>query len=356
MLVDEFQDTDPVQAEVMLLLTADDPAQTQWRLARPVPGALFVVGDPKQSIYRFRRADIVTYNEVKKIIEQHGEVVVLRANFRSRKAVIDWVNTTFDQFFPAAADVYSPARAPMVCADARDAQAVTQAVEVLQVPGQYLTNDDVVQYETEVIAQTIKAAMSAPGGATAQPGDFLIISTRKRNLSHYANRLHELGIPCEVTGGAVLNEVPELALLCLCLEALAESDNPVSLVAVLRSELFGMRDDTLYEFHRAGGRFAFHASVPDGVSPETADLFADAFGRLRRYDSWLRRLPPVAAIERIAADLGLFARAAVAAGGNVPRRQHGSSHRTASLGRLHAVFPRRDDRIPARTRRRTRAA
>ncbi len=108
-LVDEFQDTDPVQAEVMLLLTAADPAQTEWRLARPVPGALFVVGDPKQSIYRFRRADIVTYNEVKKIIEQHGEVVVLRANFRSRKAVIDWVNTTFDQFFPAAADVYSPA-------------------------------------------------------------------------------------------------------------------------------------------------------------------------------------------------------------------------------------------------------
>lgn len=316
-LVDEFQDTDPVQAEVMLLLTAADPAQTEWRRTRPVPGALFVVGDPKQSIYRFRRADIVTYNEVRKIIEQHGEVVVLRANFRSRKAVIDWVNTTFDQVFPAAADFYSPARAPMVCADAHDAQAVTQAVEVLQVPGQYLTNDAVVQYEAEVIAQTIKAAMSAPGGATAQPGDFLIISTRKRNLSHYANRLHELGIPCEVTGGAVLNEVPELALLCLCLEALAEPDNPVSLVAVLRSELFGMRDDTLYEFHRAGGRFAFHTPVPDGISPETADLFADAFGRLRRYDSWLRRLPPVAAIERIAADLGLFARAAVVAGGNV---------------------------------------
>ena len=70
MLVDEFQDTDPVQAEVMLLLTADDPTQTEWRRARPVAGALFVVGDPKQSIYRFRRADIDTYNEVKRIIER----------------------------------------------------------------------------------------------------------------------------------------------------------------------------------------------------------------------------------------------------------------------------------------------
>ncbi len=55
-LVDEFQDTDPLQAELLLLICADDPAQSQWRSARPRRGKLFVVGDPKQSIYRFRRA------------------------------------------------------------------------------------------------------------------------------------------------------------------------------------------------------------------------------------------------------------------------------------------------------------
>ena len=54
LLVDEFQDTDPIQAEVMLLLTADDPNETDWRRCKPVSGSLFVVGDPKQSIYRFR--------------------------------------------------------------------------------------------------------------------------------------------------------------------------------------------------------------------------------------------------------------------------------------------------------------
>ncbi len=54
LLVDEFQDTDPIQAEVMLLLTADDPEETDWRACVPRDGALFVVGDPKQSIYRFR--------------------------------------------------------------------------------------------------------------------------------------------------------------------------------------------------------------------------------------------------------------------------------------------------------------
>ena len=64
--VDEFQDTDPLQAEILLLLAADDPAETDWRRARPLPGKLFIVGDPKQSIYRFRRADVALYQGVKR--------------------------------------------------------------------------------------------------------------------------------------------------------------------------------------------------------------------------------------------------------------------------------------------------
>ncbi len=74
LFVDEFQDTDPVQAEIMFLLAADerDVAKSQSAGGRRTgapsplrPGALFVVGDPKQSIYRFRRADIEIYNIVR---------------------------------------------------------------------------------------------------------------------------------------------------------------------------------------------------------------------------------------------------------------------------------------------------
>ena len=75
-LVDEFQDTDPIQAEVIMLLAADGIYETNWRKCKPRPGALFVVGDPKQSIYRFRRADIVTYNQVKSIIKQNSGRIV----------------------------------------------------------------------------------------------------------------------------------------------------------------------------------------------------------------------------------------------------------------------------------------
>ena len=69
----------------------------------------------------------------------------------------------------------------------------------------------------------------------------------------------------------MLNEIRELELLCLCLEAVTEPDNAVALVAVLRSELFGLSDDLLYAFRRTGGRFAFHAAIPDTVSGEVRD-------------------------------------------------------------------------------------
>ena len=113
LLVDEFQDTDPVQAEVMLLLTADDFNEPDWRRCRPARGSLFVVGDPKQSIYRFRRADIVTYNEVKRIIrETGGRLVSLSANFRSSASLVEWINDSFSRRFPSESTEVAPAHTP----------------------------------------------------------------------------------------------------------------------------------------------------------------------------------------------------------------------------------------------------
>ena len=94
--VDEFQDTDALQAEILLLLSADDPEETDWRRVRPVPGKLFLVGDPKQSIYRFRRADVVLYQEIKEILEAAGvSVVHLKRNFRSVRPLQLAVNAAF---------------------------------------------------------------------------------------------------------------------------------------------------------------------------------------------------------------------------------------------------------------------
>src|SRR5688572_14265914 len=96
LFVDEFQDTDPLQAEILLLLAADDPTVTDWRKVRPIPGKLFIVGDPKQSIYRFRRADVGIYRNVYEMLQAAGaKPVTLRTSFRARPNIQRTINAAF---------------------------------------------------------------------------------------------------------------------------------------------------------------------------------------------------------------------------------------------------------------------
>ena len=94
--VDEFQDTDPIQAELLLLLSADNPDESNWLNVSPIPGKLFLVGDPKQSIYRFRRADIAIYLQVKQMLLSRGaEPLYLNTSFRSPPSLQSFVNAAF---------------------------------------------------------------------------------------------------------------------------------------------------------------------------------------------------------------------------------------------------------------------
>ena len=106
--VDEFQDTDPLQAEILLLLAADDPSVSNWRNVRPVPGKLFIVGDPKQSIYRFRRADVGIYRDVYAMLEARlgRKRVTLRTSFRARPNIQRTINAAFEPVM--SDDVASP--------------------------------------------------------------------------------------------------------------------------------------------------------------------------------------------------------------------------------------------------------
>src|SRR3989442_9717371 len=112
--VDEFQDTDPVQAEILVLLSADEPDQTDWRRVRPVSGKLFLVGDPKQSIYRFRRADIILYQEMCASLNAKGvDTVYLTHSFRAVKAIQDTVNAAFGRRIQSNAVTGQPAYVPL---------------------------------------------------------------------------------------------------------------------------------------------------------------------------------------------------------------------------------------------------
>jgi ATP-dependent helicase/nuclease subunit A len=332
LLVDEFQDTDPVQAEVMLLLTSSDEKTADWRKCRPRPGSLFVVGDPKQSIYRFRRADIATYNQVRRIItEGDGLLVELSTNFRSTPDVVEWINAAFASEFPPRATEQSPAHVALRPGWTGEASGELSGVEVLRVPEEHSGNKaEVLAYDSELIARSIADAVargaSVPRRArdlergaarNASPSDFMILARNTANLNAYGARLGELGIPYVITGGSALNELRELRMLWLCMAAVTRPDDPVALVAALRSELFGVSDRQLYAFRKLGGEFCFAAAPPAGLDREAAAAFGEAFSLLRRCAGWLHRLPAVAAVERIVADLGLLVLAGAGSGGDL---------------------------------------
>jgi len=305
LLVDEFQDTDPIQAKVMLLLTTDDYGQQDWRACRPAPGALFVVGDPKQAIYRFRRADIVTYNEVRSIIEQCGRIVGLTTNFRSTTPLIRWFNKVSATLFPIERTAYAPADSPMQPpgdAAPGDDDAPVLLLDVPDVGKQ----PAVTRFEADAVARLIRDWVDR---GRHEPGDFLVLSRVHGPLVEYARALKEYGLPVEVTGGAAVNQLSEVALLHTVLAAVVEPDNPVALVGALRSELFGVSDTTLYRFKKAGGVFDIF-STDDHDGADDLLLIDEAKQRLKLYSQWLAQLQPVAAVERIARHLGLFARAA----------------------------------------------
>jgi ATP-dependent helicase/nuclease subunit A len=307
-LVDEFQDTDPIQAEVLLYLTGRQIEERDWRRLDPVPGSLFVVGDPKQSIYRFRRADIETYDRVReRIVASGGRVLKLTTNFRSCPEICDWVNEVFSTVFPTESSREQAADAPLV-PDRSNAGGFSGAVR-LEVIAPSTTRKEVARADAVQIASWIRAAIDAKveisreGSRAAEPGDFLILFRTKKMMDLYAQELELRGVPYEIAGGGAFSESEDLRDLLPLLESLVDPDDPVALAATLRGPLFGLDDDALYRFHTSGGRFHLFAPPPAGTDARIVralDVVRNAF-------DLSRHLPPAAALARIAGDVGAIA-------------------------------------------------
>ena len=202
-LVDEFQDTDPIQAEILFYLTGDDPEQRDWRRLVPKPGSLFVVGDPKQSIYRFRRADIETYGAVRDRLAKHGRVLRLTANFRSSGRLCAWVNGVFARRFPAEATPQQAAWVPLAAQKPEG----PPGVFLLETRTSGGSVQPVVDQDARRIARTIDALVRK---RERRPEDFLVLFRTRKFMSDYARELESHGIPYELSGGGAFRDSEEL--------------------------------------------------------------------------------------------------------------------------------------------------
>ncbi|HUP02153.1 MAG TPA: UvrD-helicase domain-containing protein, partial [Gemmatimonadota bacterium] len=314
LLVDEFQDTDPIQAEVVFLLAADDPDETDWRKTVARPGALFVVGDPKQSIYRFRRADIAIYQQAKRCFEAwrdedgknggdpRGDVLELIANFRSRPSIGAFVDEEWRRRFPREATGEQAAFAPLATRRGPAEPGETEGVWCYTVqPADPGRDMNVATEDAARVAAWIDARIKA---GERKPGDFLILPYHRKFLARYAEALEARNIPVQVTGSEILIE-DELAELRLLLAALTDPSDETLAVAVLIGLFFGIDHEELARHALEEGSFRI-AGAPRGLEGPVADAMAT----LRDWWKLSRRVPADVAVETIVEDLGLVPYAA----------------------------------------------
>jgi ATP-dependent helicase/nuclease subunit A len=308
LFVDEFQDTDPIQAEVILLLAGVPGRERDWTQVPLRPGALFVVGDPKQSIYRFRRADIDIYQRVRRRIEDTGGLVArLTACFRSVKALCDWANAVFGQLFPSAPTPHQPAFAGLEAARTDTGSAL--GVRVIQIPDSATRNDDVAEFDAAAIARFVRGEVDA---GRRQPGDILVLTRARAALPIYTRALEAVRLPVEVSGGAAFAQSSAVTGLADLLRALGDPDDGPAVVGVLRGPLFGLSDPDLFR-HREAGR-GFLVTAPDVA--DAPGPVGEALRAMHTMYGWTRQLPAPAAVERILEATGLLARStAISPGG-----------------------------------------
>jgi ATP-dependent helicase/nuclease subunit A len=332
LFVDEFQDTDPIQAEMMMLLTGSNEEECNWREQLPRPGSLFVVGDPKQSIYRFRRADISTYNFVKQRIEKCGEVLQLSRNFRSVKAIGDFVNYAFESKFTLEGQE-SDCQAPFVRMVTQQpnpgGKTALHGVYTMTAPKQERDRQfDIALYDAERIAQFVAWACGGnliihdqtnhegkPISRPARPGDFLILLKFRKFISLYARQLEKYGIVSDTSGSQVIFE--ELRILYQLALTLNDPTDRVPLLALLRGMLFGLSDDALYHYRQEGGSISLYSILDPSMLSEKSVKVHQALHKLRQYMEWVKTLPAVSALTRIMDDIGLIAAAAVGESGAI---------------------------------------
>lgn len=256
LLIDEFQDTDPLQIELAALLatTAHEVGETPWQGLPVAPGSLFFVGDPRQSIYRFRRAEIEVYEAAGAAFAP--EPVHLTANFRSKRGIVSWANDLFAHIFgmPYGSGPDTPAQAAYTPLGAHQ-QGDAPVVYVIGGPSDGRSGE-IRATEAGEIAALIRAALAndwlkkTRPGAPARFADVTILIPDRNALPPLERALESADIPFRVEGSTLLFGTQEVRDFTNILAAIDDPADEVAVVAALRSPAFACGDDELYAFRQ----------------------------------------------------------------------------------------------------------
>jgi ATP-dependent helicase/nuclease subunit A len=319
-LIDEFQDTDPVQYEILLYLAEKtDHSAKEWRNVKLTPGKIFVVGDPKQSIYAFRRADIEAYLEVveKLIKAQDGMECCLTTNFRSHAEILDVVNGIFERLIQPRDGV----QPPYIAINPAPHRPSAGAPNIVPLPKvmvrKIIAGDEDIsaekarRIEGESLARWLKDEIieravilnSSGEQVWAQPKDIAILFRKLTDIHDYLEPFRRNGIRYVVEGERHFYAAKEIIDAVNLFRAIDNPYDRLALVGVLRSPLGGLTDQTIYELHHE--HLLDYREVKRLKNKPFPTTVTELYQKLAKLHAETPKLPVGAAVSHIFASLPL---------------------------------------------------
>ncbi|MDH3251327.1 MAG: UvrD-helicase domain-containing protein, partial [Ignavibacteria bacterium] len=284
--IDETQDTDPLQTEIVFFLAEEEgTCAEEWRKVRLAPSKLFMVGDPKQSIYKFRRAEIAMYEETRDLIrKQRGKVVYLERNFRSAPPIIDFVNRHFEPAFGAYTEEHrqrlQPEYVPLTPGATHPTKLEKHVFGIITPDsGKASSHTEFVRQEGEKIISFLLHVTSENGpkiidqrDGRLRPvrfSDIMILMKTMTYVDVYERMMERADIPHYQVGGKTFFQTEDIRGFVFALQAVDDPTDTVALFGALRSPVFGFSDTMLFEFVSSGRRLSIspaHEGETDTVS------------------------------------------------------------------------------------------
>jgi len=295
-LIDEFQDTDPLQAELARLLADGDHDQEAARL--------FVVGDPNQSIYRFRRAEVELFESMAAAMDER---LALTANFRSVPEILQFVHQLFSELTGDAGAPWARPLQPV----RPSLGGVGPPVTVLGGALDAASVGELRAGSTARVALAIRSIVEEGWTVGAQEGprparyrDVAVLMPTRTGLAVLERAFDEAGVPYRLEGAALIWGCQEVRDLLAILRAVDDPGDPVAVVAALRTPALACGDDDLVRHRRAGGTWDPLAPPPPGAGPQ--DPVVRALGVLAHLHERRQWLEPSALVLAVITELHLF--------------------------------------------------
>ena len=300
LLVDEFQDTDPLQTEIVFFLAErQGDFAPDWESVRLAPGKLFLVGDPKQSIYGFRRADLDLYGRVRSSLESQGDVLTLSVNFRTVPELIGEVNRVFEPLMTGPVKGrFEPSHVALV--PYRHSGGNNAGLRFISPPETMdrsgMKAETWRRKEAGCIAACIQEMVERDvqvydsdrkAWRPVKYRDMAVIFRATTGLESLEDAMRAHDVPYQVSGGKHYYARQEFQDLLCVLKAVENPCDSLNVVGALRSAFFGHSDEDLLRHFAAGGSFNTLENVPSDCV-----LLANAFETLRSLHA-IRNTSPI---------------------------------------------------------------